>query len=586
MEKPSRAPFRKSTVRVDDLLYRVRWALIVLTIPVAWLDYGAPPIGFRFATWLTCAVTINLFIAVMLQFPDLVKRLPLLSIILDTLLFALLPFTIVSTTNFLAYFAIFPVITATVRFSLRVGIVVVVLLAVAVGAQYFLFIDEPGQRPIITSILPIAAICGVAILTGFISQPIRAEAIQHATQELDKLRGAMADAKLFYETTDLMNLTTNYKPVLETMLDAGVRGLPQARQEDGLPVGMALLFDDKDAEQRLTIIASRNLERRDEAVRFAGKAGVIGEAFQTGDMVVFDRADQDPELEQLGALANCRGGVCFPLRAGMDLYGAVVLASPAPRRPSTEHLQLMQAFTSQAGIALQNAKLYQVSRKEQERIVHDESDMRQKLARDLHDGPTQKLAALVMQMDYINRLLDANPKEARAELEKARGVAQQAVQEIRTALFTLRPLVLETKGLSAAIEQFGARLRDNEKLAIQVEPGPFGPELDTNVAVTVFAIIEEAIGNARKHAAHTPIFVSLQQKENTLVAVVQDQGPGFDVEKVESNYAQRASLGLQNMRERAKLIDGTLTILSAPGQGTRVTLACPIPPPQLTGQPS
>jgi signal transduction histidine kinase len=261
----------------------------------------------------------------------------------------------------------------------------------------------------------------------------------------------------------------------------------------------------------------------------------------------------------------------------------VILATTAPRRPSEEHLELMQAFTSQAGIAIQNAKLYQVSRKEQERIVHNESDMRQKLARDLHDGPTQKLAALVMQIDYINRLLEVNPKEARIELKKAREVAEQAVKEIRTALFTLRPLVLETKGLSAAVQSFGERLRDNEKVAIQVDPGAFGPELDTNVAVTVFAIIEEAIGNARKHAAGAAIFVSLQQKEHTLLAVVQDQGPGFDVEHVQSSYDQRSSLGLQNMHERARLIDGTLTILSAPGQGTRITLACPIPPPQLTG---
>jgi signal transduction histidine kinase len=243
----------------------------------------------------------------------------------------------------------------------------------------------------------------------------------------------------------------------------------------------------------------------------------------------------------------------------------------------------MQAFTSQAGIAFQNAKLYQASRQEQDRIIQNDNEMRQKLARDLHDGPTQKIAGLSMQLDYIKRLLDSNPPEAKAELDRARTVAQQATKEIRTALFTLRPLALESKGLSAALEQFGERLQEAEGVPIQIIPGEFGTELDKNIGTTVFAIIEEAVGNARKHGNNAPIFVSVQRKDNSLVAVVQDQGPGFDVEQVEATYDKRTSLGLQNMRERARLIDGNLSIVSAPGQGTRVTLAVPLPPTRSMG---
>jgi signal transduction histidine kinase len=256
----------------------------------------------------------------------------------------------------------------------------------------------------------------------------------------------------------------------------------------------------------------------------------------------------------------------------------VILASPAPRQPSPQHLELMRAFTNQAGIAFQNAKLYQSTRTEQDRIIHNENEMRQKLARDLHDGPTQKMAGLTMQLDYIEQLIDRNPAEAKRELTKARAIAQQTVKEIRTALFALRPLALETKGLSAALKQYGERLRETENIHIQVDPGNFGSELDVNIAATVFAIIDEAVTNARKHARRAPIYVSAEKRSNTLVATIRDEGAGFDVDKVLGSYEDHSSLGLQNMRDRAMLINGDLRIDSTPGRGTRVTLIVPLPP--------
>lgn len=586
MESTTQTPASNPSTRTDNLLFLIRWALVLLVIPVAWIDLGGISFPSKLIIWIAFAAIINLSIGILLQFPDLAKRLAAPSLIADTLLFGLVPFIAFSDSNFLAYFAIFPATIAAVRFKPQASLGVVVLLTILLCAHYFLPSNFSTDSNILATLVPVIAICGSPILTTFLIQHERETAVSRAAHELNELRGAMAGAKLFYQTTDLMNVTTSYKPVLETMLEAGVRGIPPARQEDGSPVGIAMLFDDLDAEKRLGVLASRNLERRDESIHLPGKTGVIAEAFQSGDAIVFDQANNDPELGLFSTMVRCRSGVCFPLRAGLDLYGVVILAGPAPRQPSQQHLELMQAFTSQAGLAFQNAKLYQASRKEQDRIIRNESEMRQKLARDLHDGPTQKLAGLVMQLDYISRLLENDPKEARQEIDKARGVAQQAVKEIRTSLFTLRPLVLESKGLSAALEQFGERLRENDKVPIQVESGDFGIELDANVAVTVFAIIEEAIGNARKHAPQAPVFVSLQRKENSLVAVVQDQGPGFDVEKVESNYDKKTSLGLQNMHERAKLIDGNLMIVSAPGHGTRITLAVPIPPPLLTGQPT
>ncbi len=580
MNEPKSQPIPQRSIRVDDVLWRIRWVVIFSVIPLIWIelrDWMVPP---RLLTWLAIAVITNLIIGILLQFPEWAKFLPLPTLIADTLLFGILPFTVITENNLLAYLVVFPVIIVAVRFGFKLGITIVLLLVFALAVQFFLPLDS-GVRAPASTVLPLVVMLGTAIFTAYLAQHEREERVKRATQELAELRGAVAGAKLLYQSTDLLNLTTNYKHVLESMLEAGVKGLPESRREDGPPVGIVFLFDEHDPAQRLGVFASRNLTQHDEQLRIEGKTGILAESFRTGEPVVFDQIHLDPELAQFSALQRCRSGVCYPLRAGVELYGAVILTSPAPRRPSPQHLELMQAFTSQAGIAFQNAKLYELSRQEQHRIIHDENEMRQKVARDLHDGPTQKIAGLVMQLDYIQHLIDSNPAEAKAELAQARQIAQQATKEIRTALFILRPLALESKGLSAAVAQLGERLRETEKIPIQVVPGEFGTELDQNIASTTFAIIEEAVTNARKHGAGKPILVSLQRKENTLVAVIQDQGPGFDVEAIENAYDTRTSLGLQNMRERARLIDGNLTIMSAPGHGTRVTLVVPLP--QTTG---
>ena len=401
---------------------------------------------------------------------------------MDTFLFGLLPYLANSDSNYLALLSIFPALVGAIRYGPAVGFAIATLLALSLGFHALLpTVQQPGTDLLSTG-TAIVTMVGLILLTGYLTKNEKYAAVKQAAGELDDLRGAMAGAKMLYKSTDILSLTTNYKTVLEGMLEAGVDGLPKAREQDGPSVGIALFFDENSPNQVLRVVASRHLEVRDEEQQIPGKSGIVAETLKTGAAVVFDKVNVDPELAAFGALQRCRSGVCYPLQAGMEQYGVVVMATPAPRPPSLQHLDLMRAFTSQAGIAFQNAKLYQSSRVEQDKIIHSENEMRQKLARDLHDGPTQKVAGLVMQLDYISQLLNRNPEEAKKELEKARGIAQQTVKEIRTALFTLRPLALETRGLSAALEQYGERLRESEKLLVKVEPGNFGAELDTNVA--------------------------------------------------------------------------------------------------------
>ncbi|NJN53457.1 MAG: hypothetical protein HC804_01120 [Anaerolineae bacterium] len=143
-------------------------------------------------------------------------------------------------------------------------------------------------------------------------------------------------------------------------------------------------------------------------------------------------------------------------------------------------------------------------------------------------------------------------------------------------LFTLRPLVLETQGLTAAVETVITRLRESDGMNIKLSGGENGDLLAESAQSVVFSIVEEALGNARKYAEAEQIVVRFWREDNLFVVMIKDNGKGFDVQDVNSDYSSRGSLGMINMRERADRIDGSLKLESALGQGTTVTLVVPL----------
>jgi len=215
-------------------------------------------------------------------------------------------------------------------------------------------------------------------------------------------------------------------------------------------------------------------------------------------------------------------------------------------------------------------------REERDKLITREEEARRKLARELHDGPTQDVAAIAMRLNFARLLVDRDPKRARTELERLEDLAHRTVREIRSMLFALRPLILETEGLVAALNQLAGNLRENDGLPVEINAERYKEGLDTEAQGVVFAILEEGINNARKHAQASHVWVRLAVEDKLFVAEVIDNGRGFDLQATETGYGSRGSLGLVNLKERADLVEGTISIDSVPGRGTRVTLVVPI----------
>jgi signal transduction histidine kinase len=243
-----------------------------------------------------------------------------------------------------------------------------------------------------------------------------------------------------------------------------------------------------------------------------------------------------------------------------------------------ERREILDIVGHQAMIALQNARSYQDLEREKERIIALQEEARNKLARDLHDGPTQSVAALAMRVNFARRLMERDANSTADELAKIEDLARRTSQELRHMLFTLRPLVLESQGLTAALQSMAEKMQEtyDQNVLISVDEQVLD-QLEMSKQGVLFFLAEEAVNNARKHAHAKHIWVRVKRLKGDLVLMeVRDDGTGFDTRLVDTNHEQRDSLGMVNMRERTELVNGVLRLDSTPGQGTSVQVVIPL----------
>ncbi|MBI5301891.1 MAG: GAF domain-containing sensor histidine kinase [Chloroflexi bacterium] len=256
-----------------------------------------------------------------------------------------------------------------------------------------------------------------------------------------------------------------------------------------------------------------------------------------------------------------------------------VLNKQSGERFNADDQELLMAFAAQSAIVIENARLYQQIVAERDRILAVEEEVRRELARDLHDGPSQILASLVMGLKHLRNVIARQPERTDTEVTDLERLATTAMHQVRNMLFDLRPVALETQGLHAALQVYVERLREANGTPVFLEADDITMRFAPKIEGAVFSIVQEAVGNAKKHAHAKSIWISARETPEILVLSVRDDGKGFDVASVEEAYAQRGSLGLLNMKERAELARGKLTIDSKIGKGTKVTLAIPLKPP-------
>jgi two-component system, NarL family, sensor kinase len=266
-----------------------------------------------------------------------------------------------------------------------------------------------------------------------------------------------------------------------------------------------------------------------------------------------------------------------PIYASAMPMGVLNVASEDWRQLHAEELQLLHIIGDQIGLAIQRARLSAERTSAATRLATIEE--RNRLAREIHDTLAQGLAAITLQLETADALATARPERAQEAIRRALGLARSNLEEARRSVMNLRAAPLQNKTL---IEALAALVQEGcEERSAQVEfaytPVHNFPVLSPRLEECLYRIAQEALVNACNHAQAQHISVTLTLDEQSVQMMIQDDGRGFDPEKVtgQTGMGNEGHFGLTGMSERAKLLGGTLCIESEPGAGTCITVCVP-----------
>jgi two-component system sensor histidine kinase DegS len=206
-----------------------------------------------------------------------------------------------------------------------------------------------------------------------------------------------------------------------------------------------------------------------------------------------------------------------------------------------------------------------------EMIVTAQEAERQRLSRQMHDGPAQALSNFILQTEIAMRLLDVDPAQARDELGNLKSSAMGTFQKVRNFIFELRPMMLDDLGLIPTLRRYSDAFKEQAGVDVSVTVTGTERRIEPYLEVMVFRAVQELLGNASRHSQATLIKVQIDLGNDLIRVSVEDNGKGFTVETLNDS----SNLGLKLIRERAEMLGGNFEIDSAAGSGARVSFTVP-----------
>lgn len=211
-----------------------------------------------------------------------------------------------------------------------------------------------------------------------------------------------------------------------------------------------------------------------------------------------------------------------------------------------------------------------------EMVINAQEAERQRLSRQMHDGPAQALSNFIVQTEIVARLLDVDLERAKEEMTTLKSAAMGTFKEVRTFIFELRPMMLDDLGLFPTIKRYVESFKEQTGCDVNISIKGSERRLQSFLEVMIFRALQELVGNAYRHNQDNPIKVQISVGINLddvmMKVTVSDNGKGFDPDVVDKT----GHFGLNLIRERVELLGGHMEIDSGIGRGARVTFQVPI----------
>ncbi|HJX03900.1 MAG TPA: GAF domain-containing protein [Dehalococcoidia bacterium] len=351
--------------------------------------------------------------------------------------------------------------------------------------------------------------------------------------------------------------------------------------------GGIMLLDDDDGLLRYRVYRGLSPHFVGEIALTRGQ-GIAGKVMESGEPVLLEDISKDSRVfhEDLVSMEGLKGFICVPLKTKDKVVGVINVASRMPGRFSQDDLYLLHSIGCQMGTAIEQARLYKNLAKAAERYqvllrhaLTAQEDERKRIARELHDETSQTLTSLTLTLQAIIQLVEMKGEydaDLLARLKSAHTHTVYAASEVVKLMKELRPTLLDELGLQAAVHRYARDNLQAHGIKVNTEFEGTDSRLPPVVEVTLFRVAQGLMGNIMEHSAAKNTNVKLKCDEHRCVMRIEDDGKGFDVDRLTRVEPGGRGAGLFTIKERIKLAGGQCKIDSKPGHGTKITVSVPL----------
>ena len=277
------------------------------------------------------------------------------------------------------------------------------------------------------------------------------------------------------------------------------------------------------------------------------------------------------------------GLAAVPLLSKQKLVGIIAVFSTDSDSLSSEEVNLLSILAGQAGIAVENAHLYESTRQKQRlveqllgKLIQAQEEERKKMAAEIHDTIAQSLVGILTKVQTCRSLVKKDPALVAERLTELKNLVSENVKEVREIIFNLRPSSLDDLGLIPSLENYIKRFERETGIFVEFLINNRERRLATTSETAVFRIIQEALTNVKKHSKADRVLVRLTLEPKMVSLRISDNGEGFDWDEVTERFLRGDSHGLQGMKERVSLLGGSFKVSTEKGKGCIVTAQLPI----------